>query len=100
PSSPLHTTKTRLIIRNMTGKYCWDCSLFFESLLKAQNSEKADTEYLENQEQLGVSASHTLSENVSVDSIPKKPQMERVLYIRDPKTAPIYEPETFVETAD
>ena len=39
-SLPQHTT-ARVILRNITGKYCWDSTLFFESI-KPKGSNTTD----------------------------------------------------------
>jgi hypothetical protein len=70
PGSTPQTTKSRIIARNMSGKYVWDSSLFFEGVKRCQdltNNEQfeADTE-IKTETSLGVAKKFEFRSDIEI----------------------------------
>ncbi|KXS13439.1 hypothetical protein M427DRAFT_366793 [Gonapodya prolifera JEL478] len=106
-------TRTRIVLRDVTGKFTWDSWVFYESLEKIQDlldnrrvrrrirtAFDRDLMLADGREYLGTLDEFVLSEDTVIDKEQASPHPDTVTYLREEGERPIWKPDCGAESAD
>ncbi|KAI9197135.1 uncharacterized protein BJ171DRAFT_634486 [Polychytrium aggregatum] len=102
-SSPSTCPKTRLIFRNVTGKYTWDSQLFYEEEPRSRvehHESTAEGSSVSSSEFLGVKNELLLGHDIKIEQTRREFLPDHVTYSRDTYTMPEWHPYGGAESAD